>query len=344
MDKSLLDYVGDISQICGMKRYVFIDGSAKGVEAVDVDNGSLSFTVLLDRCMDIHRLKFHGMPVAFISRTGVVAPALYNERDMEWLRGFGAGFLTTCGFTQAGDPCISDGEPHGLHGRASYLPATLTQFSERWENDDFVMTLRGKVRQAKHQGENITLDRTITCTLNKNEVLLRDVIANEGSRPEPLMLLYHMNFGYPLLSPGCEIVIPSQKVVGWDDFSQREINSWSVMEPPTSNAQNYTYLHTVRKDAAGKAGFMICNNTELIAVCVTYYSDVLHTLGQWKYPCKRDYIMALEPCNNCIKGVQYERENGTLQFIEPDNTVTVEIKAEFLDNTAEINRRKNCWM
>lgn len=37
--KRLSDYIGDISQIGGIKRYTFTSGKAKGVEAVDVKNG-----------------------------------------------------------------------------------------------------------------------------------------------------------------------------------------------------------------------------------------------------------------------------------------------------------------
>ena len=261
MNKDILKYVGDISQICGMKRYTFSDGFAKGVEAIDVDNGALTFTVLVDRCMDIYSLKYNNIPIAFLSRTGVVAPAFYNERGTEWLRGFGAGFLTTCGFTQVGDPCKIGDEIYGLHGRASFLPATLTQYLENWENDSYIMTISGKVRQSKHEFENIVLQRTIKCALGKNTILLSDVIINEGVNSEPLMLLYHMNFGYPLLSPECEIIIPSEKIVGWDSFSQDNLNSWNHMPEPTLNPRHTVHLHSPEKNS-GRSLFSLRNTID----------------------------------------------------------------------------------
>jgi hypothetical protein len=42
----LMKRMGDISQIAGVKRYEFIDGKAKGVEAVDFKTGTgFEFTV-----------------------------------------------------------------------------------------------------------------------------------------------------------------------------------------------------------------------------------------------------------------------------------------------------------
>ena len=52
--------MGDISQIGGVKRYQMLEGKAKGVEAVDVDDGQgLRYTVLVDRGMDLGRLVYH---------------------------------------------------------------------------------------------------------------------------------------------------------------------------------------------------------------------------------------------------------------------------------------------
>jgi len=36
--KKVLDYIGDISQNGGIKKYIFASGRAQGIEAYDVDN------------------------------------------------------------------------------------------------------------------------------------------------------------------------------------------------------------------------------------------------------------------------------------------------------------------
>ena len=134
-----LDYMGDISQIGGVKRYQMLEGKAKGVEAVDVDDGQgLRYTVLVDRGMDLGRLVYHDCGITFQAAAGITAPQYYNERGEEWLQSFGGGFLTTCGLTQVGDPCVFEGQPYGLHGQVSNLPARLERCEEKWQGDDYV--------------------------------------------------------------------------------------------------------------------------------------------------------------------------------------------------------------
>ena len=73
--KELMKRIGDISQIAGAKLYELKSGRAKGVTAIDVKTGSgFSFTVLPDRAMDIAWAEYKGIPLSFISKTGVCSP------------------------------------------------------------------------------------------------------------------------------------------------------------------------------------------------------------------------------------------------------------------------------
>ena len=122
--QDIYKYTGDIAQVFYAKQYTFSEGRAKGIKAVDVNNGSgLLFTVLADRAMDISLLSFKGVNFSYITSAGVSSPAYYDDKDLGWLKTFTAGFLTTCGLTQAGSPCESDGEALGQHGDISTVPA-----------------------------------------------------------------------------------------------------------------------------------------------------------------------------------------------------------------------------
>ena len=335
----IMDYIGDISQIGGLKRYFYNSGRAKGVEAIDVDNGTgLCFTVLADRGLDIGRLCYKNIPVSFISRTGIVSPRYFDARGTEWLRSFTAGFLTTCGLSHVGEPCTFEGTDYNLHGLYSSLPAELSIISAEWINDKYEMCVAGKIRQAKQQYENIVLTRKIKCDLGEDKILIEDLIENEGSKTEPLMILYHMNFGYPFINPDSEIVIPTKRVRGWDNFSQNRLEDHLKVAEPDSDAPNLVYLHDVYADESGSSAFMI-NNREVkpeIGMSVWYNKNVLHSLGQWSYFCKRDYLLALEPCNNQIMGIAHEQQNGTLQYIKPGEIVRTRFEIHLFNGWEQI--------
>jgi len=342
--RKLMDYIGDISQVGGIKRYTFLSGKAKGVEAYDINNGKgLQYTVVADRGLDIYNLSYKCTPIAFISKTGIVSPFLYNERGDEWLRSFTGGFLTTCGLSQVGDPCVFEGKENGLHGYYSNLPAEDVCVFSDWINDSYVMKISGKIRQAKVQFENLVLRRTIETNLGDDELVLTDLVRNEGFEEVPFMILYHMNFGYPFLNPQSEIVIPSRGITGWDKHSEMNTHKYREITEPDSSAAELTYYHDLYCDKDGYTKFMITDNTDdpHIAVVIKYNKNVLHNLTQWKYLRKNDYVMALEPCNNLVKGVEYEYKHGNIKYLKPGEEVAINIYARFLDSRKEILSEKN---
>jgi hypothetical protein len=132
-----LNYVGDLSQITGIKLCEWVEGVERGLRVADVRTGSgLTFSMLLDRGMDIGLTSYKGMPLAWVSPTGFSHPIYFDPQDLQWLRTFGAGLLTGCGLTSAGAAGEDDGEPLGLHGRRSNLPARQVSISETWDGDD----------------------------------------------------------------------------------------------------------------------------------------------------------------------------------------------------------------
>ncbi|MBU9727613.1 aldose 1-epimerase family protein [Diplocloster modestus] len=343
LHREMLDYVGDISQIGGIKRYQMLEGKAKGVEAVDVDDGQgLRYTILIDRGMDLGKLVYRDCGFTFQAAAGVTAPQYYNERGEEWLQSFGGGFLTTCGLTQAGDPCVFEGQPYGLHGQVSNLPARLERCEADWQGDDYMMEVAGRVCQTRHQGVQMSVRRSIRTALGSGHIQIEDRISNQSSDRSALMLLYHMNFGYPFLSPDTRMYIPARHTEGWDEFSKRHMEQQEEMPVPCARAAHYTYLHELRSDSAGNTGFMLWKERDdkFIGVQVRYNQANLPYLGQWMYPKKRDYIMALEPCNNHIKGTALEEQYGTLRSLEPQEEVTCRLDIRFFSTREKWNELK----
>ena len=68
----LLQFVGHLSQVLGVQRYVLQEGSASGVEALEGSTGGgLRFQVLPGRGMDLGWLEYRGIPFLFIGKGGV---------------------------------------------------------------------------------------------------------------------------------------------------------------------------------------------------------------------------------------------------------------------------------
>ena len=209
----ILRQIGDISQVCDARRMQFTEGKADGVQAVAVKTGSgLEFTVLPSRGLDISHAAYRGIPLAWISPVGVASPAFFRAEGYEWIRSFFGGLLTTCGMTYSSHPCVDEGESLGLHGRVSNIPADDVNVIKEWRGDDYSLEISGRVRETRVFGENLILNRTIATSLGARSLHIRDRIENVGFRPSPLMMLYHINIGWPVISEH----FPSGRSFGWN--------------------------------------------------------------------------------------------------------------------------------
>ena len=190
---------GDISQLGGIKYYEMIDGVSRGVRGIDIKSPcGLDMTVLPDRGMDISNLSYMSTPISWRSTTRDTSNTYYESSGLEWLRTFFGGLVTTCGLTHMGAPDIDEGEELGLHGRISNISAENVCMDGKWEGDSYKMWVKGKVREARVYGDKLELERKITTWMDQPKVILEDVVENIGSQTSPLMVLYHVNIGYPV--------------------------------------------------------------------------------------------------------------------------------------------------
>ena len=328
------DFIGHEWQDSSAVRIDIIDGKASKSRAVLMDNRSgISMTVLEDRCLDIFTLKVKGYNIPFLSKCGVVHPAFYDASQYEWLRNFGAGFLTTCGLTQAGEPCSFNNNTWGLHGPISNTPAQDVSVTSK--DDEIVVS--GKIRQYKFQTEDILLERSVSMYKTQNRIRISDKVTNEGWREAPFMLLYHFNFGYPLLNPESCLVLPPSRIEGWDEYSESMIGQHLKMCSPDAAYNEQTFIHKPSSNE-GRTGFLIADaqTDPRMAVFMEYDRTNLPYILQWKHFKPGEYVMAVEPCNNHVKGAQWENANGTLQVLKKGESKSMDFMITFLENRDEI--------
>ncbi|OJV87289.1 MAG: hypothetical protein BGO34_12040 [Bacteroidia bacterium 44-10] len=310
-------YTGDPSQICGIKEYGLKSGKAKGVKAFDVKNGSgLEYTILGDRCLDISHLSFNGVNCSYLSKTGITAPA-YNESGTNFFQSFYAGFLTTCGLRNVGNACEDKGESFGVHGRISNLPAEEICASVNWIENVPEMTISGKIREASFFGENLVLERKISCRYGENSIRINNTIENQGFEPEILMLLLHFNVGYPLLSPCSLFLSSSQAVIPRDAEAAKGISGYAQMQPPTKSYQEQVFYHTLRGDDDGNTSVAMINAELEIGLSIHFNKRQFSRFTQWKQMGKGEYVMGMEPCNCYVGGRLDPLNKGILSYIQP---------------------------
>ncbi|SHE60955.1 protein of unknown function [Caldanaerobius fijiensis DSM 17918] len=325
--QELKKYFGDMSQIADIRRCIISEGRATGTDIFDVKTGSgLVYTVLPNRGMDIADASYKGVPLSFISKTGIVSSQYYASESTGFLRNFFGGLLTTCGLMNAGPQCEVDGEMHRMHGRISNTPAYQVGYQCSWVGDEYELMMQGTVKESRLFGENLTLKRTIVSRLGQSVIKIHDVITNEGFDDTPFMLLYHMNLGYPVVSRHSLFIVPSRNVVARDEEAKKGIDDWERMQDPTHGYREQVFFHDLASDADGNTLYGVINEKLSMGVYFRINKNQLPCFTQWKMMGEQDYTLGLEPGVNIPEGRLAAHNNGHLKVLKPQEEYVVDIE------------------
>jgi hypothetical protein len=319
---ALARHVGTMKQLAGIRAAVLDDGKARGVRVAEVRNGSgLCFTVLLDRGMDIGEASYRGLPLAFLTPAGFAHPHSFEPEGYGWLRNWGGGLVTGCGLTNVGLPAAPDAGrvdgPLGLHGRLSNTPAENCECHEGWERGRYRLMVAGSVRQCSLFGENLELRRTVSTAMGDDRIVIRDVVTNRGFRPSALMLLYHINLGFPLVDETARLVAERHAVRARTPAAAAGLRTWSRCQPPTAGCVEQCFYHDLPAGRDGLAHMRLVNAALGVSLEVAFRRRELPFFTQWKMMGRGEYVLGLEPANCRPDGQQKERENGTLAVLRP---------------------------
>ncbi len=323
--KNYEKYVGHPSQLCGVEEVALLKGKGKGMTLLEIRNGKgLQVTLSADRAMDISRINYEGVNMGYFAPCGYVAPAFYDNKGSGFLKSFTAGFLTTCGLTAVGSPCVDDGEELPLHGGISNVPCDNYSYSE---TDDEI-TVSTVVREAAVFAHKMQLSRKLIISKNENSLTIEDEIENIGSEKSPFMILYHFNMGYPLLTENSKLVIDAVSVKSRDAEAEKYFNSRLEMEKPQAGFAERCYYYDMKSEN-GIAGCSIYNPDIKKGLKMSYTKETLDCFTEWKMMGEGEYVLGLEPGNCNPDGRDVLRKEGRLKFLEPKEKCSTKIEFVF---------------
>ena len=319
----LLKYIGNLSQIGGCRHYTLSEGWGRGMRATDINTGSgLQYTVLPDRGLDISLASYKGMNLVYLTCNGETHPSYYEPEGIGWLRTFAGGLLTTCGLTHLGPPSTDDDEQLGLHGRYSTIPVKQLSDLSDWVGDEYHYKIKGIIEEGFLFGKKLRMERVISSVRGQNVICITDKITNFGSIASPYTILYHMNFGYPLLSEDAELVIDPSKTVPRDADAVPGIKEFRNFIKPQSAYSEQVFFHTMKGDQHGETTVTLRNKKVGTAVSIKFNVNQLPYLAQWKMMGNGEYVLGIEPSNVLCKSRKTLREENSLPILQPGESIT----------------------
>ncbi|WP_400072853.1 aldose 1-epimerase family protein [Zobellia russellii] len=332
------DKIGNTAQVGGIETSVLDNGLGRGTRIAWINTGTgLRYKVVIDRGMDIADAFYKEYNLAWLSKTGVVPPERFSDKGMGWIRNFGGGLLTTCGLSHVGGPEEDEYGVRGLHGLISNTPAEIISIVQPDPTaGKMEMSITGIVREAQVFGPVLELKRTISGKLGQAKIHVHDEVLNRGNQTAPHMLLYHVNFGWPLVDEGTDLLWKGNWESPTPDSERKmfkdEVNFRKCPEPLEAHSgkgEDVAFIDA-EADTEGNCHCGIYNEKLNLAVSLRFPKKQLPWLINWQHWGKNEYVTALEPATNPPVGQKKAREDGTLILLEPNESRSYSLELEVL--------------
>lgn len=331
--------VGHADQVAVARESVSGHDRGHPQRAVDLEvMRGLSVRLLPDRGLDVASAWWDGLPLAWVSRVGEVRGRVTSDPG-DWVGAFGGGLVTTCGLQNVGTPA----EGHGQHGAFSSTPASDVRTYRSAVGDELELSVTGVVRESDALDTFLECRRTASTRTGSAHLSVTDVVTNRGLAPVAAPMLYHVNIGAPVWSPGARVEVEGLvSTLPRDVDAEAALETWDVAPAaePGGRERVFEHLFTPTIDAGsgdghgggGRGRVRVVNDSLRVAVTVAWDATSMPRLHQWVHPRSGVYVLGVEPANCSVRGRAADRADGRLPFLDPgeSRTTSVLVTAEHL--------------
>ncbi|MBN2292401.1 MAG: aldose 1-epimerase family protein [Pirellulales bacterium] len=331
---------------CSVEKRILQSGLSMGVETIEVDNGKMSFVVLPTRGMGIWQARCGNVRLGWDSPVnGPVNPAFVRldaPDGLGWLAGFDE-MLVRCGLEYNGGPEFQDNGilRYGLHGRISNTPAHKVEVSV--DEADGRISVTGVVDEARLYGNKLRLRSTVSTLPGRAKITIRDTVENLSAEPGELQLIYHTNFGPPLLGSGAKVIAVTKRVTPFDDVAAKGLSTWNVMGVPVTGAPEQCFACELSAMENGNTAVMLQSPDRRSAVLYRFNKKQLPCFTIWKnpQPASDGYAIGLEPGTNYPYTKTQEKQQGRVISLPPGDSKTFELSLEYLPDSEAVRKAQN---
>jgi hypothetical protein len=299
-------------------------GKQDGVRLITLDNGKMQIVVIPTRGMGIlHVARGDDLKLGWKSPvTEVVHPKHVNlnlRGGLGWLEGFNE-WLCRCGLENTGqagkDEIINNvGDKQTvdltLHGKIANIPASEVEVLVE-KAPPHRITLRGVMHEKMLFGPKLELIAEVSTEPGSDTFRIQDTVINKGSQPQEYQILYHYNFGKPLLGDGAKLHVPLERVTPYNANAAKAVKSWNTFAGPVPGYVEQVYLMRPLADKNGKVDVLLQNPQGDRGVVLQYAKKELPYLTLWKNTGHDDdgYVIGIEPGVSFPNIRKVERDAG----------------------------------
>ncbi len=335
-------------------------GKQEGCELVTIDNGVLEIVVIPTRGMSVLRVTKKANsnePDSAAAQFGWDSPAkevvhpqyinLESRGGLGWLEGFNE-WMVRCGLEYAGHPGkdvftnnVGDKVEMDLtlHGKIGNIPASKVTVTVDREAPHRIR-LQGIVNERMFYGPKLELITEISTVPGESTLRITDTLVNHGADEQEFQLIYHTNFGTPLLEKNARTVVAAEKVEPMNENAAKSIDNFANYQAPTKGFLEQVYLVHPLADASGRTQAMLINAAGDQAASVAWNTSQLPYLTIWKNTAAKadGYVTGIEPGTGFPFNRNIERHFGRVPKLAPGQSRSFELEYGFHSGSEAVNK------
>lgn len=275
----------------------------------------------------------------------VVNPAFINlesRNGLGWLEGFNE-MMVRCGYEWTGHPTTADGQLYTLHGKAGNTPASRVEV-EISENAPYEIRIRGLIKESTFKKADLQTLTELRYVPGSNSFSLHDVLTNHADYPHDYQIIYHSNFGKPILEEGARFIAPLENVSPFNDYAKGGMKEWSTYSAPTRGFDEMVFNLKPLADANQQTVAAVVNKAGDKGAAIGFNVSQLPVLTMWKNTDteKQGYVTGIEPGTSYAYPVTIEREQKRVKQLAPGASTAFDLTYTLLhssEQVAEVEKR-----
>lgn len=330
-------------------KHILHGGKQEGVEVIDVNNGKLRFTVVPTRGMSIQQVLMGDLRLGWDSPVkGIVHPRYVNlnsRQGLGWLEGFNE-WMVRCGLEFFGAPGTDQFIDNTgkkakmdltLHGKIGNIPASQVEvIIER--QPPYRIRIQGRVEETCMHGPKLELWAEIATVPGSNTLRISDKVTNRSAIEQEFGILYHANYGTPLMEEGTRFVAPVRQVTPINEHSALDVSAFDSYHGPTPGFAEQVYCLSLWADKNNFTKVMLRNAASDKAVSMAFSTEELPYFTLWKNPVAYEdgYVTGLEPGTGYSLNRAIERKFGRVPKLAPHQSRSFTIDFSLHDNKEQV--------
>jgi peroxiredoxin len=288
-------------------------GEQEGIEAIDVDNGRLRFSLIPTRGMSIYRVVMGGLRLGWNSSvegpvhsksTNPATPQRRLEGFNEWMVRCG---LAPSNAPGAGEPIDNTGKKSAIdltpRGKIGGTPASVVEVTVE-RRPPYRIAVRGRLAQGALHGPKLELWTEISTTPGAAGLRISDKLTNRSAVAQEFGILYESSYGPPLMKEGAKFFGPARRVTPMNEHAAEGASDYYAYRAPEAKSAEQVYGLRLWADENGRTMVLLRNAAGDKAVSMAFSVKELPFFTLWRSPTANGdgYVTGLGPGTNLPAG------------------------------------------